>query len=339
MGFPFVLAGLSVLPQVPAVLRGFTNTASAVGDAFKKGGLGGAIGEYTSGDAAKAYYSGMMTGGDGITAPLPGAKKIVGGQTKYWDPVNGYQLLKTKGTSTREAPIKYTDKGAPMDPNTGQTRTGNIVNPALLLEPDDQDQVTVAAVSQPVVEETVDTSKAIEAARLAAGYQKAKKEDDQLYDIHKGYKTMREFGGEPVVTQAYMEQDAMREWAKANPTLAQKLIDKHGLSGEGIFGKEPEGGTMYSPTTPLGPITPAPIMTATANFSPVSNSTFSTNSNINIENLGNMAGLNPQPVQSGFFKAGNVATSAMPMVNALSNAVSMDPDGRYSEVFKKLKNG
>ena len=216
MGFPFVLAGLSVLPQVPAVLRGFTNTASAVGDAFKKGGLGGAIGEYTSGDAAKAYYSGMMTGGDGTTAPLPGAEKIVGGQTKYWDPVNGYQLLKTKGTSTRKSPIKYTDKGAPIDPNTGQTRTGNIVDPASLLEPDDQDQVTVAAVSQPVVEETVDTSKAVEAARLAAGYQKAKKEDDRLYDIHKGYKTMREFGGEPVVTQAYMEQDAMREWAKAN---------------------------------------------------------------------------------------------------------------------------
>ena len=108
MGFPFLLTGLTLAPQLPAIGRGFTNTASAVGDAFKKGGIGGAINAYTNGDAAQAYYAGMVADGDGLVAPTKGDKKVVGGQVKYWDPVHGYQLLNTTGTSTKKSPIKYT---------------------------------------------------------------------------------------------------------------------------------------------------------------------------------------------------------------------------------------
>lgn len=331
---PALMWGATLVPQIPGLTRGASNSFGVVADAASKNGLRGIVNAYTSGDVGKAYYTGMMAGGGGLLAPSKGQTGQAGGTTKRWDPVNGYQLPKAgTGSTSRFAPGKYSATGAPIDPNTGQTRTYNIVDPGSKLEPDVNPAPTLAATSAEI--ELVDTEKAQRAAQAAAAYKAKQDEDARLAEIHKGYKTMREFGGEPVVTQEYMEQDAMREWAKANPQLAQKLIDKHGLSKDGIFGKESEGNMQYSPVTPLAPITPAPVMTADATFSPASNSIFNTASNINIENLGNVAGLNPQPVQSGFFKAGDAAVAAMPAISALSNTIDMDPE-KYREVFSRL---
>ena len=335
MGFPFLLTGLTLAPQLPAIGRGFTNTASAVGDAFKKGGIGGAINAYTNGDAAQAYYAGMVAGGDGLVAPTKGDKKVVGGQVKYWDPVHGYQLLNTTGTSTKKSPIKYTADGAGIDPNTGQTRTGNIVDPATLIE---SDSSTLASVSPAVVEEVVDTSKAIEAAKLAAGYQKAKKEDDRLLDIHKGYKTMREFGGEPVVTQEYMEQDAMREWAKANPLLAEKLINEKGLSKEGIFGNSNE--TAPSPNgSPLF----GRVLTASQNvaFPAMASSPVTITPGASIGNLAGLTGsvLGGSNSRSGFYKTSDTPVVEMPEVSPSGNSIAIDdPEGKYRKVFALLSS-
>lgn len=339
MGLPVgaFLLGASIVPSIPALFRGTSNTISAFGQGLQDPAYAKRL---LNGGASKAFYTGMMAGGEGFLTPSQGQRGQAGGVTKKWDRINGYQIHNDKtGSTSRFASGKYDANGAPID-SLGQRRTGNIVDPATLLEP--PDAVTpVAAVAPAVVTETHDHShdaeQAQRAVQAAAAYKAKQDEDARLAEIHKGYKTMREFGGEPVVTQAYMEQDAMREWAKANPTLAQKLIDKHGLSKEGIFGKENEGNMIYSPTTPFAPVTPAPVMTADATFGPVSNSVFSVASNINIENLGNIAGLNPQPVQSGFFKAGSAATAAMPEVGPLANAISMDPEGRYAKVFSKLK--
>lgn len=334
----WILPALMVAPYAREISRGTTNAIGALVDATKDPSL---VKNLMDGGLRKAFYTGVVAGGNGFFVPSQGQTGQAGGTTKKWDRINGYQLPKAgTGTNSRFGSLQYTATGAPIDPNTGQTRTGNIVDPATLLEP--ADTSPVATVSPPVVTDTQDhdhshdTKQAQRAVQAAAAYKAKQDEDARLAEIHKGYKTMREFGGEPVVTQEYMQQDAMREWAKANPTLAQKLIDKHGLSKEGIFGKETDGNMIYSPTTPLAPVTPAPVMTTDATFSPVSNSVFNVASNINIENLGNMAGLNPQPVQSGFFKAGNAAVAAMPEVSALASTISMDPD-KYRKVFEASK--
>jgi hypothetical protein len=333
MPIPGIVWGvLSMLPQLPALSRGFTNTASTVSDAFKKKGLAGVIDSYASGDAGKAYYSGMMTGGNGLMAPQKGDPQTVSGQVKFWDPVNGYQLKDTKGTSTRVSPIKYSATGAPIDPKTGQTRTGNIVDPATVVD----EPETLATVSPPVIEEVVDTSKAQAAAKAAVTYQKAKKEDDRLLELHKGYKTMREFGGEPVVTQEYMEQDAMREWAKANPLLAEKLIKEKGLSKEGIF---TENGNAAP--APAGSPLFGGVLNASQNiaFPVMASSQGAISPGASIGNLAGLTGsvLGSSNSKSGFYRATDAPVVEMPEVGPSGNPIAIDdPEGKYAKVFAML---
>lgn len=309
MGVPLLALGL--IPSVIPLLRGASNTGAGAIEAIQKNGLGGLSDFYTSGNAGKSYYAGIMAS-DGILAPKKGNTKSVGGQLKQWDPIYGYQLPNTKGTSTRVSPIQYTDKGAPIDPNTGQTRTGNIFVPPLEAEPT---LTPVLASVSPEKAETVELVDPEKARAAAAAAEKYKKDQAAILDAHKNYKTMREFGGEPVVTQDYMEQDAMKIWANANPELAKKLIEKHQLDSSGIFSKPGESNMPIPEETPFtGATTVAQLLNTGSN--PVSWTTSTA------EPIGNLAAVfKNSGDKSRFLYDSNVQLAPMPMANAVSSTV------------------
>lgn len=312
-------AALSLIPAVPPLLRGASNNLASTFKALQDKGLAGVAQHYLSGNAARSYYTGMLDEtGNIFTVPKIGDVQDVAGQRKRWDGINGWQLPNTTGTSTRESPIKYGPNGAPIDPNTGQYRTGNISVPSLEPDPPAPDNTPTLASVPPKAEhrEVIDPEKARAAVAAAEKY---KKEQADILEAHKNYKTMREFGGEPVVTQDYMEQDAMKIWANANPELAKKLIEKHQLNAGDIFSKPGESNMPVPKETPFtGATTVAQLLSP--------NSTGTNWNNLSTEPVGNISGLfsNPESIlgQAGdknkFFYTSKIPT-AMPMVDATVN--------------------
>jgi hypothetical protein len=302
----WILPALLVAPFAKKISRGTTNAISTLVDATRnptlaKGLLNGGLG--------KAFYTGVVAGGDGFLVPSQGEIGQAGGARKKWDRINGYQLPDTKGTSTRVSPIKYRDDGAPLDPNTGQARTGNIYVPPLEAEP------PVLASVPPAKEEPVVLEDPEKARAAAAAAEKYKKEQAAILDAHKNYKTMREFGGEPVVTQDYMEQDAMKIWANANPELAKKLIEKHQLDAGDIFTKPGESNMPVPEETPFtGATTVAQLLSTNSN--PI------TWTNPTAEPIGNLAGIFKNTGdKSRFLYDSNVQLAPMPMARAVASTV------------------